>query len=165
MIEMDCPHCGHRLRIAEEHRGKLGTCRACGREIQAPAEQGAATAEPSFPENLQDVGIVDMGVYGKAADKAWVDPADQAAKTQETARQEAPVKLPDVPEEILKKHQARRAKRNKITGLAILAIVFVLVLAVIACVLVFVLGGEKPPATMPVEIPDNASPTSVEAGG
>ena len=35
-VECTCPHCGHKLRIAEAHAGKLGRCRHCGSSMRAP---------------------------------------------------------------------------------------------------------------------------------
>ncbi len=36
MFELDCPHCGHHLRIHEGYAGKTGKCRHCQAPIQVP---------------------------------------------------------------------------------------------------------------------------------
>lgn len=38
MVEMNCPHCGHELRIDERHRGQRGVCKHCQGSIEVPSE-------------------------------------------------------------------------------------------------------------------------------
>jgi len=37
MIEINCPHCGHQLRIDEQFSGKTGTCKSCKKRITVPS--------------------------------------------------------------------------------------------------------------------------------
>lgn len=49
MIKMNCPHCEHSLRIADEHSGKRGKCKYCGEYFIV----AAAPVEPEFGEEKE----------------------------------------------------------------------------------------------------------------
>lgn len=48
MIEMDCPHCNHPLRIGDRFAGQNGACKHCNGEIAVPASDGAIQSAPSI---------------------------------------------------------------------------------------------------------------------
>jgi hypothetical protein len=118
MIEMACPHCGHQLSIPDQFAGQAGACKKCGGRIQVPAP-GSAAMPASLGSGFGDLeglgehthGEVEkFGAYGKAADSLWEDPA---LKTAARPVEDAPVRLPEVPADILEKHRKNIARRNR----------------------------------------------------
>lgn len=44
MIQMNCPHCGHHLRIEDHYAGQQGKCKHCQKKIQVPKKYSAQPA-------------------------------------------------------------------------------------------------------------------------
>ena len=129
MITFYCPHCQHRMEVADNFIGKTGQCEKCERPVTVPEESESPPAT-SLDDlaNLPDQAVSpeSIGAYGKAADKRWVDPAAKEAKRQaevaEAERQrklaEAKVKMPEIPEDVLAKVRERRRKTMNFVLLA-----------------------------------------------
>lgn len=48
-IDMNCPGCGKKLRLADEHAGKTGRCPACQATFSIPAAGQAPAPQPTGP--------------------------------------------------------------------------------------------------------------------
>ena len=57
MIEMVCPHCGHRLRIDEKFQGKRGACRHCQGTIEVPRFAALPTVGSTQPPDTPPVDL------------------------------------------------------------------------------------------------------------
>jgi len=67
MIELDCPHCGKHLSIAEQYAGQTGSCQGCGGAITVPGgfvppaggvphiQPGQAFAPPRTPDPMDTI--------------------------------------------------------------------------------------------------------------
>jgi len=78
MVEMNCPHCGHLLRIDDRYRGQTGQCRNCKGTITVPPDPVSEDSfAPMDPKALESVEIdatwtPDPELYGEAqGTKPW----------------------------------------------------------------------------------------------
>jgi len=56
MIELNCPHCGHQLRIDDKYAGQNGKCKACGKGITVPGGDGGFEPNTEPPDiNIPDI--------------------------------------------------------------------------------------------------------------
>lgn len=146
MIDFQCPHCGKALHAKLDFAGRSGHCKRCGGEIRVPAP-GANGEAP-----LTTRGEVErFGAYSKAADERWEDPS--ATREKQPAEPEAPVDLPEVPDDILEKHKAlKHAHRKTLLRWSAIGGVSVLAVALVLFGLFYALRGEpapSPPAPLP----------------
>jgi len=157
MITFYCPHCQHRMEVADAFIGKTGQCEKCERPVTVPE-----ASEPPPQTSLDDlaqqpdqsVAPESIGAYGKAADKRWVDPAAKEkarqAKEAEEARKrklaEARIKMPEIPEEVLAKARERRRKN---INYVLVALGVTLLLAFLALPLLTAWSNRERPAVEP----------------
>lgn len=52
MFNVTCPGCGHTLSIHEQHRGAVGTCKACGTQFTAGADEPLQETVPLRKRSL-----------------------------------------------------------------------------------------------------------------
>jgi len=73
MIKMNCPHCGHQLRIRSKFAGKQGQCKHCQGLVDVPNTY----AEASSPPDLEQAG--DVGTLSTESEKAKAALAESTA--------------------------------------------------------------------------------------
>ncbi len=138
MIKFNCPYCAFRIEVEDQFAGKMGRCKQCGGEIMAPEKEAPTgldalvSAPDAPPEHFR--------IYGTAADEQWVDPAANAKKPAKKKPEAFKLVLPDLPEEIRLKINARRRRTIQYVVAAIVATAIVIVL-----VLPYIVPEPKPP--------------------
>src|SRR5688572_17184196 len=62
-IEMACPGCGRKLRVASDHAGKAARCPLCNTIYHVPAAAGSAET-PEAPRQLWQLKTPEGQIYG-----------------------------------------------------------------------------------------------------
>lgn len=107
MIRFDCPVCGEEISASEEHAGKTGKCKACGKPVQIPPvvlKRGASNAgQPDVPgavdqpaqpagwsgmTNVALLAVISFSVLGWYAILAWERANEKALERADRAVQQ-----------------------------------------------------------------------------
>lgn len=78
-IEMNCPHCGHQLRIKRKYEGQKGACKHCKGTILVPVQEEPAPS-PEVPEAPTSLAALnENAVLAEEASWEAVPPATPSA--------------------------------------------------------------------------------------
>lgn len=62
MIELNCPHCGHQMRMEKKHAGRRGACKYCHGRFQIPTGEGPV---PGWTPQVQPAILADSSRGGE----------------------------------------------------------------------------------------------------
>jgi hypothetical protein len=84
MIEINCPHCGHQLRIRAAYRGKHGKCKHCGGRVDVPADAESSDTLNTLPNELpKPIGEESTALADLVADGENPNPTPPPAQPAE----------------------------------------------------------------------------------